>query len=84
MSNKKQTIFGIGLTLFILFGFICQTVSETNTCVGKRLTTRYANDLAQVKGDNQTFYQSRDFLCHRQEEKEVLSRSKKDKILVTQ
>ncbi|KAB1437772.1 hypothetical protein [Candidatus Galacturonibacter soehngenii] len=84
MNNKKHRFYRISLVLFILLSFVCQMASKTDTCVGQKLTIYYVNHLIVVKDDNQMFYQSRDFLCHRKVEKEVLSKSKKDKIRVTQ
>lgn len=84
MNNKKHRFYRISLVLFILLSFVCQMASKTDTCVGQKLTIHYVNHLIVVKDDNQMFYQSRDFLCHRKVEKEVLSKSKKDKIRVTQ
>lgn len=84
MRDKKQTLYGVGLTLLILLSLTSQRVGKINTWSGQRLSSCYTNHLTKTFDKNQTFYQSRDLVCNSQEINEVLCKSKKNKILVTQ
>ncbi|GEM_PF-5057875 len=84
MRDKRQTIYRIGITLCILLSLTSYKGEETNKKAGQRLATCYTIHMTKMLLNNQTFFQSRDLLCNRKEGNEVLFKSPKYKILVTQ
>lgn len=79
----RQTMYAVVIILFLV-NFSNQRTIKMSLCVGQRLPIYYNNLMTNSLCDNQPYFWSRDYACNRQEENEVLSKSKKDKILVTQ